>query len=484
MPADATWSAMLARRDPRAPAVMDEEGMWSTAELIERAAGAAAWLDAAGVSSGGPVAALLTTRPGSLALIVAGAGSARPVAPLGPRLTVRELAACVAGLGSKVLVTEAAFAELAGQVGACTGGTVLVVPEGGFERLDPGGVLDLAPPPHAVAFVLHTSGTSGLPKAVPVRQDRLAVRVRTNAALVELGPGRIYASASTFHHIAGLGMLAVALGAGASVYCLAAFSVDAWRRLGQVGVTNALLVPTMIETLLDEGALEIETLRLMQYGASPIHPDTLRRTLAVLPGVRLLQIFGQTEGSPIAVLTPDDHRAAAAGREELLATVGRAAPGIELRIEGSRGDGVGEVCARGAHLFRVDDDGWLRTGDLGTLDDDGVLRLVGRIGDRIIRGGENVYPQEIEDVLVQHPAVAEAAAVGVPDQRWGEIVKVFVVPADIDAPPTDGELRAFARSQLAGYKVPTAWEIVARLPRSSQGKVLRRVLRPAEKGHT
>ena len=129
------------------------------------------------------------------------------------------------------------------------------------------------------------------------------------------------------------------------------------------------------------------------------------------------------------------------------------------------------MMARAAHLFLPDPDGWLRTGDLGRLGGDSYLLLSGRRGDTIIRGGENIYPVEVEDVLLTHPDVREVAVVGVPDRRWGEIVKAFVVSQDPAAPPEPEALRAFARVKLAGFKVPVEWEIVDALPRNHAGKV-------------
>jgi len=253
------------------------------------------------------------------------------------------------------------------------------------------------------------------------------------------------------------------------------FTVEAWTTLADLHVTHALTVPTILEILLDAGGVALPELRTLQYGGSPIHPVTLQRLLAAVPGVDLVNIFGQTEGSPITCLTPDDHRRIAVdGRAELLASVGRAAPGVELRIDDADDAGNGEVVARGSHLFLVDDEGWLRTGDLGRLDDDGYLFLVGRQGDRIIRGGENVYPVEVEHALEQHPGVHEAAVVGVPDQRWGEVVRAVIVPADPGHPPAADELRAHTRALVAGYKVPTEWAFVDALPRNASGKLLRR----------
>ena len=192
--------------------------------------------------------------------------------------------------------------------------------------------------------MLHTSGTTGHPKAVYYRHDRLARRCRLNATLQQLRPGSVFATASPFHHIAGLGNVMVALAAGATTVAVPRFTVAAWRELEPLGVTHALAVPTMVEMLLRQGALPLRTLRIMQYGASPIHPDTLRAAMGQLPGAGFLTLYGQTEGSPITWLSPDDHRLAAAGREELLASVGRAAPGVEVRLadpDGSGADGSG-----------------------------------------------------------------------------------------------------------------------------------------------
>jgi len=194
-----------------------------------------------------------------------------------------------------------------------------------------------------------------------------------------------------------------------------------------------------------------------------------------MPGVDFVNLFGQTEGSPVSVLTPADHRWALAGQRELLRSVGRASPGAELRINEPDELGVGEVWMRAPHSFVVDDEGWQHTGDLGRLDGEGYLYLAGRRGDKIIRGGENVYPLEVEQTLEQHPGVRSACVVGVPDRRLGETVMAYLIAAT-DEHPDPEELRRFARERLAGFKVPVAWEYVMDFPRNVNGKVLRPVL--------
>jgi acyl-CoA synthetase (AMP-forming)/AMP-acid ligase II len=453
------------------PAVLSSDVCWSGDEFLQRSAGAADWLDRVGAEPGRPVLALVASTPTAFALLVGAAGSGRPLAPLGPLLTAGELAACV-GSGDRLLVTEPAFEETAGAVAALTGCHVEVVPEPDVSARD----LALSPGPDEVACIIHTSGTTGVPKPVPYRQDRLARRVEVIAGLSGLGPGCRLAVASPFHHVGGLGNVAVALAVTAGAVALPRFGVPAWREVGLVGTTHGLLVPTMVDRLLAAGALGFPTLRVLQYGGAPMPPVMLARTHEAVPEVDLVQMYGQTEGSPITCLDAADHRRAAGTAAELLATVGRAVRGVELRIEGPDGSAVGQVCARGPHLCRADDDGWLRTGDLGRLDGEGYLHLAGRLGDRIVRGGENVHPLEVEGVLGRHPAVREAAVIGVPDGHWGEVVKAFVVPADPARAPAAEELRSWVRGELAGFKVPTEWAFVSGLPRNAAGKVLRREL--------
>jgi acyl-CoA synthetase (AMP-forming)/AMP-acid ligase II len=196
-----------------------------------------------------------------------------------------------------------------------------------------------------------------------------------------------------------------------------------------------------------------------------------------LPAAQPVQMFGQTEGSPITCLTSADHALALSGDVELLGSVGRAAPGVEVRIDQPDEAGIGEVFARAPHFFGTGADGWLRTGDLGYLDRRHYLFLAGRSADMIIRGGENVYPIEVEEVLRQSPAVDDAAVVGVPDVKWGEVVQAFIVPNSEGIGLSEAELRRFARERLAGFKVPSLWTFLDEIPRNSSGKVMRRSLR-------
>jgi acyl-CoA synthetase (AMP-forming)/AMP-acid ligase II len=471
-----TWlDAYAARAFDERPAVVEQGRVLTSRELTALASEANRWLDAIGAPPGRPVAALVSTTTDAFALTIAGAASGRPMAPLGTRLTAAEVGRTLAALLPSTLIAEPEAVELAEAAAAGSGLAVEQHPR--FEPSDQ--PIELNAPVDATTAILHTSGTSGDPQPVPYPEGRLLLRTRVNAGILGLGEGCTYATASPFHHIAGLGMLFVALGAGAALCPLTRFTADSWDEVIARGTTHALLVPSMIDQLLAEGRLVRGHLRCLQYGASRIDPGTLRRLLDALPGLDLVQIYGQTEGSPITALSTDDHRLAAAGEERLLASAGSAAPGVTLHIENPDERGVGEVWARAAHMMKPDPDGWLRTGDVGRVDEAGYLTLVGRKGDMIIRGGENVYPVEVEDVLRRHAAVADVAVVGAPDRRLGQVVVAHIVPREPDDPPDPAELRVHARAVLAGFKVPERWHFVSELPRNAAGKVLKRLLTPS-----
>lgn len=426
------------------------------------------WLQDFGTAPGAPIPALLEPSAEALALVLGGMAAERPLAPLNTRSTPAELEAVLSGVGSGPLVCDPASADLAAAV---AGAEIAVIEDLGAAGEPAAAETESA---DQTTIVLHTSGTTGHPKAVYFSDRVMAARARTFAAAVDLRPGDRYVSPALFHHIAGIGAHLASLAVGAAVIPMPHFSLEVWRQTLDLEPTHVLLVPSVIESLLAEGELR-GGMRTLIYGAAPIRPETLRRLLAALPDVAVVQLFGQTEGSPLTRLSHADHVRALAAEDRLLGSVGRALPEVEIRLEGTDEDGIGEVLARAEHLGAPDSDGWLRTGDLGELRED-YLYLRGRRGDRIIRGGENLLPLEVEQVLGQHPGVREAAVVGRPDDRLGEVPWAFVVASS--QAPDPAELRAFVRERLAGFKVPVGLTFVAELPRNASGKVLRRRLSP------
>jgi acyl-CoA synthetase (AMP-forming)/AMP-acid ligase II len=453
---------------PTAVRTFDED--WSGPELLARAGGAARFLERL-VPPETIVPALLANSPSSIALTLGGALGNRPLAPLGTRLAVSELAPLVVGIGTPVIVADQPNLELASRVAATAGIQVSLVPE--LPAIDP----DFVPTrPDTVVLVLHTSGTTGRPKAVRVRDSAVFHRAQAYRSGMGLSRGDLYCSTGGFHHTGGVGMLFVAVACGSGVVSFPRFSVDAWRALARLEPTCALLVPTMIDVLLEEKALADVRLRGLHYGTAPIHPDTLRAALDVLTGTEFTQAYGMTEGGPISLLEHEDHLRAAGGEPRLLASVGRVLPSVERRFDDVGSDGVGELVVRAGQIFQPDPDGWLRTGDLGQLDDEGFLFLKGRKGDKIIRGGENIFPLEVERVLELHDQVREAAVVGIADRRWGQTLKAVIVAKNPDSPPDFATLAAHARDHLAGFKVPADWEFAAELPRNPAGKLLRHLV--------
>jgi len=351
-----------------------------------------------------------------------------------------------------------------------------------------------ADPDDAVpAVIIYTSGTTAEPKGVLLRHANLVSYVLgsveygsaddADAALVSVPPYHIAAVANTITN----------LYAGRRVVTLEQFDAAHWvETVRSERITNALVVPTMLARILDApGDLAVPTLRALAYGGAPMPARIVRRALEVWPQLDLVNAYGLTEtSSTITVLTPEDHRTAAASEDPFvqarLGSVGRALPGIEIEIRDAEGRpaaaGVrGRIHVRGDQVSAeyagigrmVDAEGWFDTRDDGFLDEDGYLFIGGRSDDTIIRGGENIAPAEVEDVLLRHPGVADAAVVGVPDDEWGQRLVAAVVPK-VGEPLDVDELRTFAMGILRRSKTPE--EIVAwsELPRTETGKLLRR----------
>jgi acyl-CoA synthetase (AMP-forming)/AMP-acid ligase II len=368
----------------------------------------------------------------------------------------------------------------------------------GPEDLDP--LLELAGTPDEVAsewdgdevaVLIYTSGTTSEPKAAVLRHRHLLAYVlntlefasaaEEDAALVAVPP----------YHIAGLTNLLTNLYTGRRVVYLPAFDARTWlETVRRERVTHAMLVPTMLARIVAEvdGDAATPTLSSLAYGGARTPRHVLDRALHVFPRTGFVNAYGLTEtASTIAVLGPDDHRTAIAATDpavrDRLGSVGRALPGIEIRIRTEDGSPAGEgetglVFVRGEQISgeyggrsSLDPDGWFATRDLGRLDAEGFLFIEGRADDTIIRGGENIAPAEIEDVLLAHPGVSEAAVIGLPDPEWGQrLVAVLVGDGD------PAEIKTWVRERLRSSKTPDTIVFRGELPKTETGKLLRRVL--------
>jgi len=496
--------ANAARRHPARPAVTWGEHRLDYATLDGRTNALVRGLGGLGVEPGDRVALLMRNRPEMLEAMFAAFKGGFCLVPLNSRFTEDEVAYHVADSGAAAILTDA---EGAGVALAMRGRAHVVVagatdvPTGAHAHDDLVASSDDAPATVAVdrddlAWLFYTSGTTGRPKGAMLTHGNLAFA--TASWLADLTPMTehdVTLHAAPLSHGAGFHALA-ATARGAHQVIPAANRFDPAAIVELVmreHVTNTWLVPTQIVMLLDhvgDVAPALPDLRAVVYGGAPFAPADLRRALEVF-GAIFVQLYAQGETPMTATVMPAaDHAAALAGdRPDRLASAGYARPGIDVRVLGDDdrelpvGE-VGEVCVQGPTVMagywqRPEEtaaalrNGWLHTGDLGRFDEHGYLYLLDRAKDMIITGGSNVYAVEVEAVLAAHPAVQEAAVVGVADRTWGELV-VAVVVGDATNEPALAEHCAGA---LAGYKRPRRYVFVDELPRNAYGKVLKRELR-------
>jgi acyl-CoA synthetase (AMP-forming)/AMP-acid ligase II len=341
--------------------------------------------------------------------------------------------------------------------------------------------------------IFYTGGTTGLPKGVMLSHDNVMAAAFGSVALGHfLSPaGRILHLPPTFH-LADFACWTAGNLLGSTHVFVPEFDPAAvLRTIVAASVTDLMVIPTMLQMLVDHPGIanhDLAGVTHVLYGGSPITAAVLRRALEAFPKAGFTQAYGMTELAPVAtVLGPQDHTHPIRSR-----SAGRAAPHVEVQIVDSEGvevppGGTGEIIVRGDNVMlgyheAADEtvaavpDGWMRTGDVGTMDEDGYVYVVDRIKDMIVTGGENVYSAEVENVIALHPAVESCAVIGLPDGRWGERVHVFVVPRPGRAVELE-DLQDFCRRQIAGYKVPRGLSAVERLPLSGAGKVLKGELR-------
>lgn len=354
------------------------------------------------------------------------------------------------------------------------------------------------------AYQMYTSGTTGRPKGAVLTHRAVTTNVHQIAHAIRGQPGERSLVVAPMFHAAVVFSTLSPLSWGGSLRIHQDFdAAEVVRALDEDRIGFVVLVAAMIQACLTtvQGVASrgFADLRLILYGASPIAEPTLRRALDVF-GCDFVQAYGMTEATvALSFLLPDDHRRALADRPNLLLSGGRPVLGTELRVVDEHDRSlpagqIGEIVARGPQLMRgywnrgeesaaALRGGWLHTGDAGVLDDAGYVYVQDRVKDMIVTGGENVYPRAVEDVLFEHPAVADAAVIGVPDARWGEAVKAIVVRRDGQL-ATSEELISFCRTKLGGFEIPRSIDFVESLPRTPTGKVLKRVLRePFWAGH-
>lgn len=460
-------------------------------DLDDLSARVAAWLLRRGITAGDRVGLMAPNVPEFLMVYYGILRVGAVVVPMNPQFKSREVDYYLSDSAASLALAWHGVADQAAK-GAASAGTDLVI----IEPADFASTLAGAGPEPAVAdrvpsdtaVILYTSGTTGQPKGAELTHANLLTNVEvTRTTLLNLGPRDVVLGALPLFHSFGqtVGM-GCAMASGACLTLLPRFDpVRALEIIERDQVTVLMGVPTIYAAILHSagGAAETATLRLCVSGGAAM-PAEIMRAFEKRFGCTILEGYGLSETSPVASFNHP-------GRERKPGTIGQAIAGTEMRVQNDDGDPlppgqIGEIAIRGHNVMkgywrRPDDTaeamagGWFRTGDLGRVDSDGYFSIVDRKKDMIIRGGLNVYPREVEEVLYEHPAVAEAAVIGVPDQLLGEEVAA-VVKLKPGASADPGELREHVKRQLAAYKYPRHVWIVDELPHGGSGKILKRAI--------
>ena len=447
---------MAASSDPDRTALVSGDLRLTTSELSALADGGAGVIAASGaqhvayVGTGGVMLPLL---------LFSSARAGVAVTPLNYRLSADGLRELIDRLPTPLVIADAEYLD------AVAGAGKQVISSDEFiesaRTAEPAAEF---PDPDDVAVVLFTSGTTSRPKAVELTHNNLTSYVTGTVEFGSASPDDAALICVPPYHIAGVGAALSNLYAGRKMVYLSRFDPQEWIRLvADEAITTATVVPTMLDRIvsaLERSPAELPTLRNLAYGGSKVALPLVRKALELLPSVGFVNAYGLTEtSSTIAVLTPDDHRDALAAADEAVArrlgSVGQPVPGIEVQIRADDGTVLGpgqagelfvrgdQVSGRYAEIGSVlDAEGWFPTKDVAMLDESGYLFIGGRSDDTIIRGGENIAPAEIEDVLVEHPDVHACVVVGPEDPEWGQIIVAVVVPGEGASPDPERAARA------------------------------------------
>ncbi|WP_395394549.1 class I adenylate-forming enzyme family protein [Novosphingobium sp. BL-8A] len=483
---------MAVEAAPDRVALVCDGRRWTYGDLLDAARGAFELIRQSEVE----YVALLDESSEAAVIAVFGAALAGvPYCPLNYRLPDADLAALLGRVAPALVIgDEERIVRLAGDQGHTVFSReefVLkaqeTVPADDAREYDPG---------EGVAIQLFTSGTTAAPKAAILRHSNLLGYIlgtvefgsadEADAALVVVPP----------YHIAGISALLSSIYSLRKIVMLPNFSPEGWLALvASETVTNAFVVPTMLARIIDameKGASgEVSSLRAVAYGGGKMPIEVIQKALERFPTAGFTNAYGLTEtSSTIALLGPDDHREALASSDPKvrarLTSLGKPIPTVEIEIRGENGEvlGVGEpgeIYVRGEQVSgeykeksALDAEGWFPTRDAGFMDEDGYLFLSGRADDVIVRGGENMSPGEIEDVLLTHPAIADACACAIPSVEWGETVGVAIVTREGHDLPCETELKDLVRARLRSSRVPEKVVFVAELPYNEMGKLLRR----------
>jgi len=472
------------------------------AELDRRSDQVAGLLQQAGVRPGDRVAWLGRASEAWYEIFFGVAKARACFAPINSRLAIPEIAFILKDSAASVFFVTPEFFDCAVTVAEHAGRPIQVIAVGGEHPVfknyeaqrDAASAPSLErPKPEDDVLQLYTSGTTGLPKGVRLSNANYSafLVLRHQVEGFDYGADDTVLILMPMFHVAGTNISFSGLASGGRILLQAEFAPPAvLKAFGEERVNHVFLAPVMINAILQTPGVEeadFSSLKTVSYGASPISEAVLARATEVF-GCGFIQFYGMTETTGAGTtLAPGEHRG------ELLRSCGRPWTTLETRIADEAGNEVaqgeiGEIEIRGpivmagywnrpeATAETIRPDGWLRTGDAGFMDKDGFFFVHDRVKDMIVSGGENVYPAEVENAILGCPGVADAAVIGVPDDKWGEAVKAIVV-AKPGERPDPAAIIAWARERIAGYKAPKSVDFIDALPRNPSGKVLRRELR-------
>lgn len=484
---------MAAECHPERVAVSCGDQSLSYAQWLRAAKRAAGHVRASGCAH---VGLLDVNSPAASIALYAAAYAGVPFVPLNYRLTPAEIEALLARIAPAFLVADP---QLLAGVNVPAG--IHTVSREQFMRLaEQGDEVDAQADASSVAVQLFTSGTTGVPKAALLRHENLMSYILGTVEFAAADEAEATLVAVPPYHIAGISAVLSSTYACRRMVQLPNFDGKAWLQLCRdEGVSHAFVVPTMLSRVIEcidhEGAApELPALQALAYGGGKMPAPVIERAMQSWPHVAYTNAYGLTEtSSTIALLDPDEHRtgfnATDPAIRKRLHSVGKPIGAIELEIRADDGrpaavGEIGDVLVRGGQVSGEylgvgslrDDGGWFATRDRGYLDQYGFLYLDGRADDVIVRGGENISPGEIEDVLRAHPAVADAAAVAIPDAQWGEAVGAVIVKVP-GANVSEAELQDWVRQRLRSSRVPAQLRFRSELPHNEMGKILRRVLK-------
>ena len=497
--ADVTRELAAKRPDHTALTYVNDGRSWTFAQLDAESNRVAQALLAAGVEPGDRIAYLDRNSPEYFPFLFGGAKVNAASVAVNWRLAVPEMEYILNDSASKVLLAGEEFLDGIGQMDLPGISTIVVLGdpgETGFPTYDQWLAGQPAVDPEVpvndedTCYQLYTSGTTGLPKGVELTQSNFLHCLKDSLAALELDENTVNLICMPLFHISGSGWGAVGIFHGARSLMLR--DVDLPRIVNLIGeerITHSLFVPAVLQFLLavpGVGDADYSSLHSITYGASPISESVLVNAMDTF-GCKFFQAYGLTETTGVVSLLHNDDHDPGGARAHLLRSCGKPIDSHEVRImdtdslEKMPEGEVGEIWVRGPQVMKgywnnpdanrdAFVDGWFRTGDAGYLRD-GYLYIHDRVKDMIISGGENIYPAEIENVLMQHAGIADAAVIGVPDDRWGETVKAIVKRADESL--GEEEVMSYCRQRLAGYKCPTSVDWVEDLPRNPSGKILK-----------